>query len=138
MVNDRSGDIELIITFGSNAPFTMERLDGEPRFTIGTAGPLVRGPSCACRCGYECLQCEPPQFREVVVAPGGTFEFPWSGRIKLFRPSAEGDCFDPYGAPAGPRTFTACLGAPSNAGRDCVSTDVTLPTDEIEFHFVDP
>ena len=94
--------------------------------------PVVAGPSCDCRCGFDCLECEPPLYQEAEVEPGGHFDFAWSGRVRV----PEGHCFHPYGAPTGPRTFEACLGDFGTQPRDCVRVDTELPTDSpIEFHF---
>ncbi len=135
IVNDRAETIRFVISFGRGQPFAILPRDGEREFRLGGEGPVVAGPSCDCRCGFDCLECEPPLYQEAEVEPGGHFDFAWSGRVRV----PEGHCFHPYGAPTGPRTFEACLGDFGTQPRDCVRVDTELPTDSpIEFHFGAP
>jgi len=131
IVNERAEPLRLVISHGDGQPFSIEPRAGEPRFSLGDAAPTVTTAPCACRCGFDCALCEPPQHRETTVDPGGHFDFPWSGRVRVF----DEGCFHPYGAPAGPRTFTACLDDLAAQPRDCVSVDATLPAERIELRF---
>ena len=128
IVNRRTTPIVLVT---SATTFRLERDDSEPRFVIGAAGPLVASDSCACRCGFGCLQCEPPLYEERTLEPGGRYEHPWSGRIRLY----QNGCFEPYALPPGPRRLTACLRGVSAPNADCVTVEATFPTDQVELAF---
>ncbi|MFK7986697.1 MAG: hypothetical protein AB8I08_11790 [Sandaracinaceae bacterium] len=98
---------------------------------IGGFGPLIDGPSCACRCGQECLVCEPPRLETRRIAPGESLERSYSGRVRVW---ARG-CFEPYALPEGTRRFTACLEGAHQPDGDCVSVEVEYPVGRVEFVF---
>lgn len=131
VVNRRAAPITLVTSVDT---FRLERRAGEPEsMRIGGFGPLVAGPSCECRCGFECLQCEPPRYEERAIPPGESVEMIYSGRVRVW---AYG-CFEPYALPPGPRRFTACLEGAHLPDADCVSVEVEHPTARVEYVFVD-
>lgn len=128
VVNRGSAPITLVV---SDEPFRLEAREGEPSIGIGGFGPLVEGPSCACRCGFDCLQCEAPEYEERVLEPGQSYEVSYSGRVRVY----DGGCFEPYALPPGPRVFTACLEGAHMPDATCTSTEVDWPVPRVELVF---
>lgn len=122
IVNGRSTGAEVVTSFGELQPFRLERVGG---VTLTLANGLVEGPSCSCRCGFECLECEPPLYQEVRVPAGGDYEVRWRGWVRRW---ASG-CHEPYALGPGTYRVEACL------GEDCQTQPVTFPQAELEFRF---
>jgi hypothetical protein len=115
--------------------------------TDGSAWAIVVGPSepslgpvsvhgdtyCDCLCADAtdsrrasgCRECEPPVPSFETIAPGATWELPWSGELKRPSANATQQCGRVFAAPPGEYEFAAC----SEQGV-CGLTRVTWPRAE--------
>ena len=131
VTNARSEAIRLVVSFGAGQPFEIVSREGLPRYQLGGSGSEVPTDGCACRCGYECYDCEPPLHEEKLLQPGEHHDFEWSGRVRVY----DGGCFEPYAAPTGASTFRACTGDLGDSDRECVEVTAELPAERVELSF---